>query len=177
MLNFSPHAFDTRASYIKDEGLNPTASFKARGLSAHDCRASRRLRVPKPLGDFLILADLYASHGEAVAATDDEMLAACRDMATLEGIFAAPEGGAGLAATRKLVEQKKIQRHETVVLFNTGSGYKRLAFYASHRPHPQSVNHIAVQQVAVVEVAEPGVPVGLYGGNGPIVVRLHARKR
>jgi threonine synthase len=82
------------------------------------------LRVPKPLGDFLILADLYASHGEAVEATDSEMLAACRDMAALEGIFAAPEGGAGLVATRKLVEQKKIQRDETVVLFNTGSGYK-----------------------------------------------------
>src|SRR5215213_9878414 len=46
------------------------------------------LRVPKPLGDFLILGDLYASGGQAVAATDAEMLAACRDMAALEGIFA-----------------------------------------------------------------------------------------
>jgi threonine synthase len=82
------------------------------------------LRVPKPLGDFLILDDLYASHGEAVAASDPEMLAACRDMAALEGIFAAPEGGAGLVAIQKLVEQKKIKRDEKVVLFNTGSGYK-----------------------------------------------------
>ena len=82
------------------------------------------LRVPKPLGDFLILADLYASHGEAVAATDDEMLAACREMAALEGVFAAPEGGAGLVAVEKLVADRKIQRDETVVLFNTGSGYK-----------------------------------------------------
>ena len=82
------------------------------------------LRVPKPLGDFLILADLYASHGEAVEATDNEMLTACRDIAAMEGIFAAPEGGAGLVAAQKLVEQKKIQRDETVVLFNTGSGYK-----------------------------------------------------
>jgi threonine synthase len=84
------------------------------------------LRVPKPLGDFLILADLYASGGEAVAATDDEMLAACRDMARLEGIFAAPEGGAGLVATEKLVKEKKILPDDTVVLFNTGSGYKYL---------------------------------------------------
>src|SRR5215831_11265981 len=82
------------------------------------------LRVPKPLGDFLILADLYSSHGQAVAASDSEMLAACQDMASLEGIFAAPEGGAGLVAVQKLVEQKKIERDETVVLFNTGSGYK-----------------------------------------------------
>ena len=84
------------------------------------------LRVPKPLGDFLILADLYASGGEAVAATDDEMMAACRDMAALEGIFAAPEGGAGLVATVKLVKENKIRADDTVVLFNTGSGYKYL---------------------------------------------------
>jgi threonine synthase len=84
------------------------------------------LRVPKALGDFLILADLYASGGEAVAATDQEMLAACRDMAALEGIFAAPEGGAGLVATVKLLNEKKIKPDETVVLFNTGSGYKYL---------------------------------------------------
>ena len=82
------------------------------------------LRVPKPLGDFLILADLYESHGEAVAATDREMLTACRNIAALEGIFAAPEGGAGLVAIEKLVKQKKLKRDESVVLFNTGSGYK-----------------------------------------------------
>ena len=84
------------------------------------------LRVPKPLGDFLILADLYASHGEAVPATDDEMLAACREMAALEGIFAAPEGGAGLVAAAKLLRSNKIRPDETVVVFNTGSGYKYL---------------------------------------------------
>ena len=84
------------------------------------------LRVPKPLGDFLILADLYASGGEAIAATDEEMLSACRDMAALEGLFAAPEGGAGLVAIEKLITDKKIHAGETVVLFNTGSGYKYL---------------------------------------------------
>ena len=89
------------------------------------------LRVPKPLGDFLILADLYASGGEAVAASDGEMMAACREMAALEGIFAAPEGGAGLVATEKLVKDKKIQAGEAVVLFNTGSGYKYLESWQS----------------------------------------------
>jgi threonine synthase len=84
------------------------------------------LRVPKPLGDFLILADLYASGGDAIAATDDEMLAACRDMAAFEGIFAAPEGGAGLVAIATLLKDEKIRPDERVVLFNTGSGYKYL---------------------------------------------------
>jgi len=84
------------------------------------------LRVPKPLGDFLILEDLYASHGEAITATDEEMLAACRDMAVHEGIFAAPEGGAALAAVQTLVKQGKIEPSETIAVFNTGSGYKYL---------------------------------------------------
>jgi len=72
----------------------------------------------------MILADLYASHGEAVTAGDEEMMAACRDMARLEGVFAAPEGGAGLVAVQKLAAQGKIEPGEIVVLFNTGSGYK-----------------------------------------------------
>lgn len=82
------------------------------------------LRVPVPLGDFLILAALYESHGEALAATDSELLAACRDLARMEGVFAAPEGGAGLVAVRRLVAENKISAEETVVVFNTGSGYK-----------------------------------------------------
>jgi len=82
------------------------------------------LRVPKALGDFLILSDLYASQGEAVAASDREMMEACLEMARLEGVFAAPEGGAALVAVKKLVAQGKIRRDESVVLFNTGSGYK-----------------------------------------------------
>ena len=84
------------------------------------------LRVPKPLGDFIILADLYASRGEAVAVSDDQLMAACIDMARDEGILGAPEGGAGLAAIRSLVDEGKIRRDESVVLFNTGSGYKYL---------------------------------------------------
>jgi threonine synthase len=82
------------------------------------------LRVPKPLGDFLILADLYESRGEAVAASDADLMSACVEMARFEGILGAPEGGAGLAAIRTLVAQDKIKRDESVVLFNTGSGYK-----------------------------------------------------
>jgi threonine synthase len=89
------------------------------------------LRVPKALGDFIILADIYASRGEAVAVSDNVLMAACRDMARLEGIFAAPEGGAGLAAIEQLVKGGKIGRDESVVLFNTGSGYKYLEAWQS----------------------------------------------
>jgi threonine synthase len=89
------------------------------------------LRVPKALGDFLILDALYASRGEAIASSDAALMTACRDLARLEGILAAPEGGAGLVAIQELVAQGKIGRNETVVLFNTGSGYKYLEAWQS----------------------------------------------
>jgi threonine synthase len=54
------------------------------------------------------------------------MMAACRDMAVHEGIFAAPEGGAALAAVQTLVRQRKIEPRETITVFSTGSGYKYL---------------------------------------------------
>ena len=92
------------------------------------------LRVPKPLGDFLILADVYASNGEAVAVSDADLMSACLQMARLEGILGAPEGGAGLAAIRRLVTEKKVGPRESVVLFNTGSGYKYLEAWQAALP-------------------------------------------
>jgi threonine synthase len=82
------------------------------------------LRVPKALGDFLVLAGVRATQGTAVMATDDEMLAAGRELASAEGIFAAPEGAATVVAARKLGKERWIKPHERVVLFNTGCGYK-----------------------------------------------------
>ena len=82
------------------------------------------LRVPGPLGDFLILQMLKQTHGTALTVTDDEMLEAGKELASLEGIFAAPEGAATVSATRKLAASGWIKPNETVVLFNTGTGYK-----------------------------------------------------
>ena len=82
------------------------------------------LRVPGPLGDQLMLRMLRQTRGTALTVTDDEMLQAGRELASLEGIFPAPEGAATVIATRKLVASGWIKPEETVVLFNTGTGYK-----------------------------------------------------
>jgi threonine synthase len=82
------------------------------------------LRVPKAIGDFLILDALRASHGAAVAVTDEELMAAVGEIGRLEGLFVAPEGAACLPAIRKLLERGEIQHDERVVLFNTGAGIK-----------------------------------------------------
>ncbi|MGH9741307.1 MAG: threonine synthase [Candidatus Acidiferrum sp.] len=82
------------------------------------------LRVPGPLGDFIILRMLQQTHGTALTVTDEEMMQAGKELASMEGIFAAPEGAATVSAARKLAASGWIKPHETVVLFNTGTGYK-----------------------------------------------------
>ncbi|MCH7765178.1 MAG: threonine synthase [Acidobacteria bacterium] len=84
------------------------------------------LRVPKALGDFLVLDAIYRSGGAAVATTDDEILAGVRTLARLEGIFACPEGGAVIAALPKLLECGVLKGEDTMILFNTGTAMKYL---------------------------------------------------
>jgi threonine synthase len=84
------------------------------------------LRVPKAYGDYLILEILKKSGGLALAVSDDEIMDALRHWARVEGIFAAPEGAAALAAYRKLRTSEFFSADDTVVLFNTGSGLKYL---------------------------------------------------
>jgi threonine synthase len=82
------------------------------------------LRVPKPYADNLILRILRESRGEAVTVTDDEMRRGVLEMASCEGLFAAPEGGAAWIAVEKLLAAGKLDRDERVVVFDTGTGYK-----------------------------------------------------
>jgi threonine synthase len=89
------------------------------------------LRVPKAIGDFLILDALRASGGTAVAVTDEELIAATREIGAAEGIFCAPEGAACLPALRNLMETGEVRQGERVVLFNTGSGVKYMESFTS----------------------------------------------
>ncbi|HEY0547689.1 MAG TPA: threonine synthase [Pyrinomonadaceae bacterium] len=84
------------------------------------------LRVPRAIGDFLILDALRESGGTAVAVTDEELLAAVLEIGASEGLFTAPEGAACLPALVKLLEAGEVGRDERVVLFNTGAGVKYL---------------------------------------------------
>jgi threonine synthase len=94
------------------------------------------LRVPKPLGDFLILDALRASGGTAVAVDDDEIVDAGIELAAAEGIFAAPEGAACVAALRRLLEAGFLKRDERILIYNTGSGLKYLEVYATRFSRP-----------------------------------------
>jgi threonine synthase len=82
------------------------------------------LRVPSAIGDFLMLRVLRESHGGALAVEDGVMLDAVRELADAEGVLTSPEGGATLAALKRLLGNGHLSGHETVVLFLTASGYK-----------------------------------------------------
>jgi threonine synthase len=84
------------------------------------------LRVPSAIGDFLMLRALRESRGGALSVTDQDMLAAVRELAETEGMITSPEGGATLAALKKLSADGSLAGHETIVLFLTASGYKYL---------------------------------------------------
>jgi threonine synthase len=88
------------------------------------------LRVPKAIGDFMILDALRSSGGTAIAVTDDELIAATLEIGAAEGIFCAPEGAACLPALRKLMASGAVKTDESVVLFNTGSGVKYLESFS-----------------------------------------------
>jgi threonine synthase len=88
------------------------------------------LRVPRALADFLILRVVRASGGCAVAVEDESLIAGAGELAASEGVFAAPEGGACVAALRTLVASGEIDPEERVVLFNTGSGVKYLEAFS-----------------------------------------------
>lgn len=92
------------------------------------------LRVPKALGDFLVLRAAKESGGTAIAVSDEEMIDAGVELASDEGIFAAPEGGACVAALKKLLANGFLQKNERIVIYNTGSGLKYLEAYSPRFP-------------------------------------------
>lgn len=84
------------------------------------------MRVPKAIADFVIIDLIHATKGTAVTVSDREMIDCAKEIAQKTGVFACPEGGATLAAYRKLIESGFLSENDQVVLFNTGSGLKYL---------------------------------------------------
>ena len=119
---------------VQADGCQPIARafhagerFAAEHVGAQT-RASG-LRVPKAIGDFIMLDALRASGGGAVAVSDEEMITCTREVGAAEGVFPAPEGAACYAALKRLLAAGGVRPGETVVLFNTSTGLKYLECY------------------------------------------------
>ncbi len=124
---------------VQASGCAPVVRAFERGESRSEFwkdahTAASGLRVPKPLGDFLMLDAVRKSGGTALAVTDEEMLDAGAELGATEGIFAAPEGAACVAALRKLFASGFLKPEERVVLYNTGAGLKYLEAYSTRFP-------------------------------------------
>jgi len=104
------------------------------------------LRVPKAYGDYLILDIIKKSQGTAVAASDEEILKATRRWASIEGVFAAPEGAASLVAYQMLRASGYLSAQDNVVLFNTGSAYKYLDMIETKERKARST-HLASRNI------------------------------
>ncbi len=118
-----------RMVVVQAEGCAPIPKALAEGKdvsrrfeNAHTYASG--LRVPKAYADYLILKILRESKGEAVTVTDDEMRRGVVELASHEGLFAAPEGGAAWEAVKQLVAKGKVGKDERIVVFDTGTGYK-----------------------------------------------------
>ncbi len=88
------------------------------------------LRVPKAVGDFMIIDALRESKGTAVSVSDQELTEAVKEIGSSEGLFVAPEGAACLPALRNLIEQEFVKEDEKVLIYNTGAGVKYLECFS-----------------------------------------------
>jgi threonine synthase len=121
---------------VQAEGCRPVVRAFEAGAPASEfwqeaTTVASGLRVPKPLGDFLILEAVRESGGTCIAVTDQELLDAGQLLAETEGLFVAPEGAACIAALAKLLESGFLKRDESIVIYNTGSGLKYLETYGT----------------------------------------------
>jgi len=124
---------------VQAEGCQPVVRAFEQGAERSEfwqnaTTVSSGLRVPKPLGDFLILRAVRESGGTAIAVSDGESLDAGLELAALDGMFAAPEGAACVAALRKLLANGFLKSEERIVIYNTGAGLKYLEAYSTRYP-------------------------------------------
>src|SRR5579864_9506606 len=114
---------------VQAEGCAPIVRAWNKGMPSSDPWQNARtvaagLRVPRPFGDYLVLAILRKSYGAAVAVNDKDILMSIPEMASGSGVFPSPEGAASLAAYKTLVRASFLKPTDTVILFNTGSALK-----------------------------------------------------
>ncbi len=114
---------------VQAEGCNPIVkAFNKKKDVSEFCSGANTIaggiRVPKALGDFIVLDAIKKSGGTAVQVKDSEILDSINLIARTEGLFICPEGAALVAAVEKLRKSNFLKSNEKIVLLNTGSGLK-----------------------------------------------------
>jgi len=124
---------------VQAEGCQPVVRAWEQGASRSQfwegaSTVAAGLRVPKPLGDFLVLNAVRESGGTAIAVRDEDLIDAGIRLASDDGIFAAPEGAACIVAAERLLREGFLGKDDKIVIYNTGSGLKYLEAYSTRFP-------------------------------------------
>jgi threonine synthase len=140
-IGWMPKVRRPRMVSVQADGCAPIVRAFQQGTERaamweHASTVADGLRVPRAIGDFLILRAIRESGGTAVSVPDDSMIEAMIEIGSTEGISAAPEGGAALAALKVLIEDGTIRPHDSVVLFNTGGALKYLDVLSRRTSRP-----------------------------------------
>ncbi|APM40679.1 threonine synthase [Clostridium kluyveri] len=114
---------------VQAEGCNPIVkAFNEGNKDSEFCKGANTIaggiRVPKALGDFIVLDAVRKSNGTAVEVKDSEIVESLDILAKREGLFICPEGASLVAAVKKLLREGFLKSDEKIVLLNTGSGLK-----------------------------------------------------
>jgi threonine synthase len=125
---------------VQAAGCAPITRAFEEGASVSECwkdahTIASELRVPKPVGDFLILRAIRESGGISVSVSDEDILDAALLLAECEGLLAAPETGACVAALKSLFANSFLRPDDKVVIFNTCSGLKYPELYSTRFPN------------------------------------------
>jgi threonine synthase len=101
---------------------------------------AKSIAIGNPADGYYVLKAVRESGGWGEAATDQEIVAAIQLLAQTEGIFTEPAGGTTVAVTKKLIEQGRIPRNESIVICVTGNGYKTIEAVLGHVKQPYEIN-------------------------------------
>lgn len=128
-LGWLPPSCRPRLVAVQAEGCAPLVQAWEHGREESElwpdaATVASGLRVPKALGDFIVLRAVRETEGVCVAVSDREIVDAVARLAREEGLLVCPEGAATLAAAVRLRDAGWLTRDARVLLLNTGSGLK-----------------------------------------------------
>jgi threonine synthase len=128
-LGWLPPSCRPRLVAVQAEGCAPLVRAWEEGREESEfwpgaATVASGLRVPKALGDFIVLRAVRETGGTCVAVSDREILDAVARLAREEGLLVCPEGAATLAAAVRLRDMGWLTGDARVLLLNTGSGLK-----------------------------------------------------
>jgi threonine synthase len=121
---------DFRIYTAQAAGCAPVVHALHRGLDliapVKPSTIAKSIAIGNPADGFYVLKAVRESGGWGEAVTDAEIVEGIRLLARTEGIFTEPAGGTTVAVTKKLIEQGRIPRNESIVISVTGNGYKTI---------------------------------------------------